>query len=245
MRTFGLIGFPLSHSFSPSWFAEKFKKLGIRDAVYKAFPLESIDQLPELLKREPELQGLNVTIPYKEGVIPFLHELSEDAQAVGAVNTIHIRNGKLKGFNTDIFGFRQSLKPFLESRHESALILGTGGASKAVQYVLREIGIRFTLVSRGKAAGTLSYEDLTPETVAPFRLIVNCTPVGMFPEMNACPLPEKCFSAVGPYHLVVDLIYNPEETVLIKKCREIGALTLNGLTMLHQQAEESWRIWNS
>jgi shikimate dehydrogenase len=246
IKQYGLIGFPLTHSFSKKFFTEKFEKENIPSCAYDLFPIESIDQLPQLIKDNPHLCGLNVTIPYKESVIPFLHELDETAEAVSAVNCIKIESGKLKGYNTDVFGFRQSIKPFLENHHERALILGTGGASKAVYYVLKEIGIDCYFVSRDKSKikneKVFDYEELNEYVLNAFKLIVNTTPVGMFPNVNEAP--QLPYDLITSSHLLYDLVYNPAETEFLKRGKEKGALTVNGLSMLQQQAEEAWRIWN-
>lgn len=249
MRTFGLIGLSLTHSFSRDYFNHKFEAEGITDAVYKLFPLDSIDFLPKLLKDNPELVGLNVTIPYKEGVIPFLDELDELALAVGAVNTIRITYSKpgskpfLKGFNTDVFGFRQSIKPFLESHHERALILGTGGAAKGVSHVLKEIGIDCYFVSREKKTEPkhFLFNEVNEYVIRHFPLIINTTPLGMYPKTDG--LPDLPYSLLTPSHFLYDLIYNPEVTRFLAEGKKYGAQTLNGLSMLHQQAERAWEIW--
>src|ERR1017187_1060443 len=235
MKQYGLIGYPLSHSFSKKYFTEKFKKENISDCEYNLYPIENIDQLPQLIADNPTLYGLNVTIPYKESVIPFLDELDETAKAVGAVNCVKIlrdeNNHRLIGYNTDVFGFRQSIKPFLEIQHERALILGTGGASKAVAYVLKEIGIDFYFVSRNKESElkdkTFLYDELNEYIINAFKLIVNATPVGMYPNINGTPpLP---YNFITPSHLLYDLVYNPAETEFIKHGKLQGASTVNGL----------------
>ncbi len=253
-KVYGIIGYPISHSFSNSYFSEKFKREAIPNAVHKVFPIPSISEFPQLLSNEPQLIGLNVTIPYKETVIPYLHELDETAKLVGAVNTILIKrnsNGAepiLKGYNTDVFGFSNALKPFLKNNHQRALILGTGGAAKAVAYVLNQLGIDYFFVSRNKDTTNLSqqatvfnYKELTEHHFASFHLVVNCSPVGMSPKVEA--FPALPYEYIGPEHLLMDLIYNPEETIFLKKGKEQGALTQNGLTMLYLQAEASWKIW--
>ena len=250
MKKYGLIGYPLSHSFSQKYFTEKFEKEQLTEHVYEVYPIEKITELPQLIKDNPELCGLSVTIPYKESVIPFLDELDETAKAVGAVNCIKItvdgsNKPKLTGYNTDIFGFRQSIKPFLETQHERALILGTGGAAKAVKHVLKEIGIDCFFATRNKPGNTanniFTYEELNGNMIMAFKLIVNATPVGMFPDVDASP--EIPYQYIAPGHLLYDLVYNPPETAFLKKGKEKGAATVNGLSMLHQQAEEAWRIW--
>jgi shikimate dehydrogenase len=252
-KTYGLIGFPLTHSFSKKYFTEKFQKENITDAVYNLYSLSSIHQLPDLLKDNQEILGLNVTIPYKESVIPFLNELDATAKAVGAVNCIKIewKNDKtpwLKGYNTDVFGFRQSIKPFLEKRHERAIILGTGGAAKAAAYVLKEIGLdcyfvtRFKNNQKSQISNSFAYADLNEYIFNAFKLIVNTTPVGMFPNVKEAP--SIPYDLLTPSHLLYDMVYNPAETEFLKRGKEKGAETINGISMLHQQAEEAWRIWN-
>lgn len=240
MKTFGLIGKSLGHSFSPSFFNSYFKEHGI-EALYKLIELDNIERVKPIL--DIAYHGLNVTIPYKEEIIPFLDELSPEAKAIGAVNTIVFSKGKTIGFNTDAFGFQQSIKPFLTFEHERALILGTGGSSKAVAYVLRNLGIQMNFLSRNEPNGQqFSYEQVNEAMLSACKLIVNCTPVGMFPNLDACPLPS--LQGIGPSHLVVDLIYNPEETLLLKEAKSRGAATLNGLPMLKAQAMKSWELWN-
>jgi shikimate dehydrogenase len=242
-KQFGLIGYPLSHSFSKKYFEDKFQKVQVTNSSYNTFPLENINQFPALLKSEKGLLGLSVTIPYKETVIPFLDELDETAKEIDAVNCIKITNGKLKGYNTDAFGFRQSLRPFLDVNHSKALVFGTGGASKAVAYVLRNLGINFWFVSRTKNNfwNTITYEEINEEVISACKLLVNCTPVGMYPNTDCLPLP---YSAITSQHLVYDLIYNPSETLFLKKAKEQGALISNGYNMLCFQADKAWRIWN-
>src|SRR6218665_3641390 len=253
MNTYGLIGYPLSHSFSKKYFTEKFEQEQIADCEYELFPIASIDQLTQLIKEHTTLRGLNVTIPYKQSVIPFLDELDETAKAVGAVNCIKVvrtenQVSRLVGYNTDVFGFKQSVKPFIEIQHERALILGTGGASKAVHYVLKEIGIDCFFVTRNKSNNQqlttnnlFTYEELNENMINAFKLIVNTTPVGMFPEVNAAPAIPYQYISSG--HLLYDLVYNPTETEFLKRGKAQGAATVNGLSMLHQQAEEAWRTW--
>jgi len=238
---YGLIGYPLTHSFSPAYFRKRFEAAGI-DAAYHAFELRAIEQLPSLLQERPQLRGLNVTIPYKEAVIPYLDELDEVAADIGAVNCIHITDGGLKGYNTDAAGFEQSLRPLLQPGHRKALVLGTGGSSKAVTYTLDKLGIVYMPVSREEGKDRLSYASLKPELVREHTLIINTTPLGMYPDTDRAPaLP---YEALTERHLLYDLIYNPEETLFLKRGRERGATTANGMKMLYLQAEESWRIWN-
>lgn len=237
---YGLIGYPLSHSFSPKWFAEKFAAGGI-DATYQAYPLEHVEDILDLLANYP-LKGLNVTIPYKESVIDFLDSLSDDAKAIGAVNCIDIRNGKRIGHNTDVIGFEQSLTPLLQPHHTKALILGTGGAAKAVNYVLDKLEIERTSVSRNKTENTLTYQDLTEEIISTHTLIINTTPLGMSPnEDDSPPIP---YNFISEEHLLYDLIYNPAETKFLAQGKQQGAQIKNGHEMLVLQAEASWEIWN-
>ncbi|MGE0637274.1 MAG: shikimate dehydrogenase [Bacteroidia bacterium] len=242
MRTFGLIGFPLTHSFSKKYFTDKFEQQHIADAEYLNFPIETIENIHQVFERE-NLSGLNVTIPYKEAIIPFLDELDSTATGVGAVNTVVFRNGKKIGFNADVFGFETSLVGICNPEHETkALILGTGGSSKAVAYVLKKLGIQFQFVSRTQNENSLSYTDLKPQTILEHRLIINTTPVGMFPKIQDAP--DIPYSFITSQHLLFDLIYNPEETEFLKRGKQQGAQTKNGLEMLQLQAERSWEIWN-
>ncbi len=242
MKQYGLIGYPLSHSFSKGYFAEKFLKENITDANYDVFPLEKIDDFTALYQNKENLIGLNVTIPYKQQVIPFLDELDETSANIGAVNTVKFTQGKRIGYNTDAYGFEMSLKPMLQSHHTNALILGTGGASKAVEYVLKKLGISFQYVSRNKSDHTISYEQLDEFIIHNSKLIINCTPIGMYPNVDVAP--NIPYNAISEKHLLYDLVYNPEETLFLKKGKEKGAQTKNGLEMLYLQAERSWEIWN-
>lgn len=238
---YGLIGYPLGHSFSPAYFAKKFATQHI-DASYEAFPLQNIAEFNSLLAKH-DLKGLNVTIPYKEAIISYLDALDDTAQKVAAVNTILFKDGRKVGYNTDVIGFEQSLVPLLKAHHKQALILGTGGASKAVAYVLEEKGIPYTKVSRIKREDVLTYDELTPELLAENTLIVNCSPVGKIPELNKAPaIPYK---DITTKHLLYDLIYNPSETMFLMVGKQRGAQTKNGLEMLQLQAEASWHIWNN
>lgn len=245
MDKYGLIGFPLGHSFSKSFFNEKFQNEGI-DAEYINFEIKGIDELPEVLATNPELRGLNVTIPYKEKVLSFLDYISVEARAIGAVNVIRVDHKGddvvLKGYNSDVIGFTKSIVPLLETFHRKALILGTGGASKAINYGLKSLGLETVLVSRFERPGTIQYKDITPDVVKEYNVIVNCTPSGMFPHYDECPnLP---YEALDNHNLLYDLIYNPDETLFMKKGRERGAQTKNGLEMLLLQAFASWDFWN-
>lgn len=239
MKRYGLIGHPLGHSFSKAYFTEKFEREGL-ECEYLNFDINEISLLRQLVINHPDLKGLNVTIPYKEAILPYLDELDETAKAIGAVNTVKVLpNGRLKGFNTDVIGIERTLKNTIAS---PALILGTGGASKAVQYVLRHKGIPFHLVSRDPNKGHFTYETLTPAMLKEHLLIINATPVGMAPHINEAPLIP--YEALTPKHVLFDLIYNPEETRFLRKGKAKGALTLNGLSMLHTQAEAAWKLWN-
>ena len=245
MDKYGLIGFPLGHSFSISYFNEKFANEGI-DACYINFEIPQIDNLTEILASNPELRGLNVTIPYKQQVIPFLDELSPEARAIGAVNVIRVthkgKNTFLKGFNSDVIGFTRSIEPMLESIHKKALILGKGGASLAVEYGLKSLGLHTQFVSRTKKPGCITYEEVTPEIVREYNVIVNCTPLGMYPKADTCP--DLPYDAMDSHTILYDLIYNPDETLFMKKGAQYGANTKNGLEMLLLQAFASWDFWN-
>lgn len=245
MDKYGLIGFPLGHSFSKSFFNEKFQNEGI-DAEYINFEIKGIDELPEVLATNPELRGLNVTIPYKEKVLSFLDYISVEARAIGAVNVIRVGHKGddvlLKGYNSDVIGFTKSIEPLLETFHKKALILGTGGASKAINYGLKSLGLETVLVSRFERPGTIQYKDITPDVVKEYNVIVNCTPSGMFPHYDECP--DLPYEALDNHNLLYDLIYNPDETLFMKKGRERGAQTKNGLEMLLLQAFASWDFWN-
>ncbi|MEQ8909728.1 MAG: shikimate dehydrogenase [Vicingaceae bacterium] len=246
MRVYGLIGNPLSHSFSKKYFTDKFIKDAIQDSTYQLFELDQIDELINLIKVESNLKGLNVTIPFKQSVIPLLDEIDHTAKTIGAINTIKVtEEKKLIGYNTDAIGFRESLRPFLAKEHQRALILGTGGAAKAVAFVLKQIGIPFYFVSRSEKPSlqTIHYNDLDHKAIETFRLIINCTPVGMYP--NTDKTPPLLLDGVGSQHLIYDLIYNPEETKLLAQAKAKGALAVNGLSMLRLQAETAWKIWNS
>ena len=244
MKKYGLIGFPLSHSFSQNYFANKFRSEGIVDVEYRNYPLEDIGGLERLLNETPDLLGLNVTIPYKEKVLPFLHESNDIVKAVGACNCIRIRDGMLFGFNTDVIGFEKSLQTQLKSHHDKALILGEGGAAKAVAHVLERLGIQYKyVVRRGVSIGKrILHEDLTDELIAYHFLIINSTPVGMYPKTDECPAIN--YDALSPKHFLYDLVYNPEKTLFLSRGEQRGAAIKNGYEMLILQAEESWRIWN-
>ena len=273
---YGLLGYPLGHSFSRAYFNNKFATEGI-DAEYLNFELQSVEELPQLLAEHPRLRGLNVTIPHKQAVIPLLDELSDEARAIGAVNVIRIERQEsgtakpyLKGFNSDVIGFVESIRPLLQPYHKRALVLGTGGASKAVCRGLEKLGIEWRYVSRkrqtatpapdspitvpsaspnnpitvpsGSPEGPLTYSDLTPSFIADYTVIVNCTPLGMFPRIDSSP--ELPYAALSKHHLLFDLVYNPGITQFMRQGRRFGATVKNGLEMLHLQADASWDFWN-
>lgn len=246
MDKYGLIGYPLEHSFSITYHNQRFADEGI-NAKYLNFEIPTIDELPEVLSMNPELKGLNVTIPYKEKILPFLDYVSPEARAIGAVNVIKVEHQDkktvLKGYNSDVIGFTQSIEPMLESHHKRALVLGTGGASKAVCYGLKSLGIEPILVSRYARPGTIQYEQITADVVKEYNVIVNCTPVGMFPHVDECPrLP---YDALDSHNILYDLLYNPDETLFMRKGKERGANVKNGLEMLLLQAFASWEFWTN
>ena len=245
MEKYGLIGYPLGHSFSIGYFNEKFQNEGI-DAEYVNFEIPQINMLPEVIASNPDLVGLNVTLPYKEKFISYLDHVSPEARAIGAVNVIRIihkgKNVILKGYNSDVIGFTQSIEPRLETYHKKALILGTGGASKAINFGLKSLGLETVFVSRYERPGTIQYEKLTPEDIKEYNVIVNCTPCGMYPHTNKCPnLP---YEAMDSHTLLYDLIYNPDETLFLYKGKQQGATVVNGLEMLLLQAFASWEFWH-
>ncbi len=247
MKEYGLIGYPLGHSFSQKYFTEKFSKEGISDCVYQNFPIETISLLPQLIASHPNLQGFNVTIPYKEQIIKLLDSIDSDARDIGAVNTVVInREGgkiKLKGYNTDVYGFRLPLEKCIKPEHTHALILGTGGASKAVAWVLKQMGVHFTFVSRNPSSTSdFQYGSIPAEIIKSHKLIVNTSPVGMHPHEKEAPNLPYC--SITPDHILYDLIYNPEQTRFLKKGKEKKATLINGLPMLYLQAEKAWEIWN-
>ena len=242
MKTYGLIGKALGHSFSKHYFEQKFNRENIEDSCYQNFELFNIHHFPEFIKKNT-ISGLNVTIPYKQSILPFLDTLSKEAFEIGAVNTIVVKEGKLIGHNTDHIGFHNALKPFLDSSMERALILGTGGASKAVKYALENIGIDCLLVSRSPDKQQISYTELNRSVLKHHLLVVNTSPLGTFPTVDECPFIP--FEFLSDKHFVVDLIYNPTETLFLKKAKEQKATILNGKSMLIHQAEEAWKLWNS
>lgn len=240
---YGLIGYPLGHSFSANFFNKKFTEENIPEK-YNLFPLESIDLLPELLKKYPELKGLNVTIPYKQSVMRYLNSLSQEADEIGAVNVIKIfKDGSLKGYNSDAIGFKNTIKPLLKPYMKKALVLGTGGASKAVVYVLKNLGLTVLSVSRNAKDNVISYSDITPDIIQTHHVIVNTTPLGMWPDIEKAP--DIPYQLLSPLHLCYDLVYNPEITSFMQKSHENGATVKNGLDMLHGQALAAWDIWNN
>ena len=251
MRQFGLIGYPLSHSFSQKFFTEKFLQENIVNASYHNFPIPSMESFGALWKENPNLEGLNVTIPYKKEVIPFLQHSSAVVQEIHACNCIRKFNNELYGYNTDVIGFEKSLLPFLKPHHTHALILGTGGAAAAVQWVLQKLNIQFQIVSRKANAieantemkSIISYNNLNKSLVETHTLIINTSPVGMYPNTNEAP--PIAYEGITAQHHLYDLVYNPTETLFMKKGLEKGATVQNGLAMLHIQAEESWAIWNA
>ncbi len=258
MKIYGLIGDPLGHSFSEKYFTQKFKKMGIMDCKYKTFPMKDLGELPELLNEFPDLVGLNVTLPYKVAVLPYMDDLDPAASNIGSVNTIKIYknthaghrsamrkdNFRLVGYNTDAYGFEKALLPFLKSYHKDALIIGTGGAAKAVGYIFKKLGIERTFISRNpKNDFYFNIKDFTEDDFNKVSIVVNASPLGMHPHPKTYPpIPYHVFT---PKHLLFDLVYNPNDTLFMKKGKEAGAVVTNGLKMLHYQAEKSWDIWNN
>lgn len=245
MRKFGLIGYPLTHSFSKKYFSSKFEKESIWNCEFDLYEIPQIGELEKVLAENPELEGMSVTIPYKQEVIPFLDELDPACAEIGAVNCIQIRDGKRKGFNTDYIGFKNSLQSWLGDILPNALVLGTGGASKAVKVALRDLGVDFLSVSRTKSENQITYSDLAnnPEFLKKYPLIINTTPLGTFPKIEE--MPEIPVELLNASHRVYDLVYNPSETTLMKACLEKGGKAKNGMDMLVLQAEAAWTIWNS
>ena len=242
-RLYGLIGKNISYSFSKKYFTEKFVLGNLVECTYENFDLQNIEEFPNLIANNPDLIGLNVTIPYKEAVIPYLNKLSKNAAQIGAVNVIRFtKKGKLKGYNSDYYGFMKSLKPLLQPHHKKALILGTGGAAKAVSFALDKLGILYTFVSREEKAGMIDYDRINVTTFDNYHIFINCTPVGTSPnELTFPPIPYNFFTEK---HIAFDLIYNPDETQFLKKAKKNGAVTKNGYEMLVFQAEKAWKIWN-
>jgi shikimate dehydrogenase len=241
MRVFGLIGYPLSHSYSADYFNSKFRSLGLKDHIYKIFQIENMSEFKNLLQFEPEIEGLNVTIPYKEQVLPFVNELSSEATEIGAINCIKIHERKFTGYNTDCFGFEKAYIETIIGNSSPALIIGNGGASKAVQYVLRMHGIDFMVVSRTTSDLTINYQEISQEIFKNHQTIINTTPLGTFPAIGN--LPPVPYQYLTSSHILIDLIYNPEITSFMKQGLIKNCKVFNGLSMLHHQAEESWKIW--
>ena len=242
---FGLLGKNISYSFSRKYFSEKFQKLGLNDFKYSNLDIPEIEEFPFLLyHREDEYQGINVTIPYKESVMRYLHEIDEDALKIGAVNTIKVTNdNKLYGYNTDFYGFQKSIEPFIQKHHKKALILGTGGASKAIAYALQKMDISYKFVSRSAAEDKFLYSMLNQQVMEEYTVIINCTPIGTFPDVDEAP--KIPFEFITEKHLLFDLIYNPEQSKFLREGLKRGAAIKNGFEMLELQAEKSWEIWNS
>lgn len=242
MNVYGLIGYPLTHSFSKKYFDAKFKSENISNAQFKLFDMPSISQLTQLLQQETDLKGFAITIPYKEQIIPYLHQTNAVVQQIKACNCVKMINNQLHGFNTDVLGFKQMLLPLLKPQHTQALILGTGGAAKAVQFVLEELNISYQYVSRNQSNTSLTYEALSKEIIEQHMLIINCTPLGTFPAVEQ--FPAIPYQYINSQHLLVDLVYNPPQTSFMQKGLLQGATVCNGYNMLVLQAAENWKIWN-
>lgn len=242
LRHFGLLGKNISYSFSAGYFTEKFKQLDLDNHSYVNFDLQNIEEIKNVLAQDKDIVGFNITIPYKEAIIPFLTEIDPKAKEIGAVNTVKITKNGLKGYNTDVYGFYKSIEPFIKSHHKKALILGTGGASKAVKHALIDLGLEIQFVSRTASENKLSYEMLTKQVMEQHQVIVNCSPIGTFPNTEAKPAIPYEFLTEG--HLVFDLIYNPPKTAFMKYAEANGATAVNGSKMLELQAEKAWEIWN-
>ena len=246
MDLYGLIGYPLGHSFSRGFFTEKFQREGI-DAEYRNYEIPDANQLLDVLREIPQLRVLNCTIPHKQAIIPLLNEMSDEARRIGAVNVIAVSRQAdgtpwLKGYNSDIIGFMDSIRPLLQSHHKKALVLGTGGASRAICVGLEKLGLQWRFVSRSPREGAFTYDELNAEVIEQYQVIVNCSPVGMFPHVDDCP--NIPYQLLTPQHLLYDVVYNPLETLFMKKGAAQGAVVKNGLEMLHLQALASWRFWN-
>ena len=238
---YGLIGKKLNYSFSSEYFANKFEKEGIKDSEYHNFPLPNIADIKELLAENPNIKGLNVTIPYKQQIVAYLDELSEDAKKVGAVNTIEFKDGKLIGHNTDVIGFEESLKPLLNAKHKKAVIFGIGGAAKAAAFVMKKLKIPTRVISRDRTKQT--YKDVNKAFLRERQILINTTPLGTFPNVDECV--DIYYHGITAYHLAFDVVYNPEETLFLQKAKKQGATIKNGREMLELQAEASWKIWNA
>jgi shikimate dehydrogenase len=246
MRKFGLIGYPLSHSFSSKYFTEKFYNEHISNCSYENYPLKSLNEIRELITSDNELCGLNITIPYKSEIMGFLDVIEPEAVEIGAVNVMKIRrqDGKIKlyGYNSDVTGIRDTLLPYISDDVINALVLGTGGSSKAVCYVLKKFGLKVDQVSRNKKPGVLTYPEINSEIIDRTQLIINTTPLGMFPNTGS--KPELNYRSLNRKHILFDLVYNPEHTSFLRMGEEQGCLTISGIKMLHSQAEKAWNIWN-
>ncbi|PQJ77880.1 shikimate dehydrogenase family protein [Polaribacter porphyrae] len=244
-KMFGLLGKNISYSFSKGYFAKKFEELSLKNHKYVNFDLQNIESFPDIIDKISNIKGINVTIPYKQDIIKYLNTLDKTAKKIGAVNTIKFtKRGNLKGYNTDVVGFEQSIKPLLKKKHRKALILGTGGASKAIAYALKKNNIKFKFVSRNPSSKKeISYENLDEKKLKKYTIIINCTPLGTFPDTEK--YPNIPYQFITKNHLLYDLIYNPEVTTFLSKGKENGATIKNGYEMLQLQAEESWRIWNA
>lgn len=242
-RQYGLVGKNISYSFSKKYFTDKFALGNLDDCFYTNFEIQTIEEFPAIIAKNPDLKGLNVTIPYKQAVVPYLNKLSKKAAQIGAVNVIRFtKKGNLKGYNSDYYGFMKSLEPLLQPNHKKALILGTGGAAKAVSFALDELGILYTFVTREEKEGIIDYDRINATTFDNYQIIINCTPVGTVPNIKEFPpIPYNFFTQ---NHIAFDLIYNPEETQFLKKAKKKGAVTKNGHEMLVLQAEKAWKIWN-
>jgi len=247
MRKYGLVGYPLGHSFSKKYFTEKFLSEHIVDCSYENFPLKSLEEFHDLISTEKELCGLNVTIPYKSEIIRYLNFIETDAREIGAVNVIKIKRPeaqiKLYGFNSDVTGIRDTLLPFISDKVTNALVLGTGGSSRAVCYVLKKLGLRVSLVSRIRKQSVLDYSEIDSEIIARTQLIINTTPLGMFPDTGS--MPDINYTKLNSNHILFDLVYNPELTSFLRMGEKQGCLIISGIRMLHSQAEKSWEIWNN
>lgn len=242
MKSYGLIGFPLTHSFSKKYFTDKIEKEAIADAVFDLYPLNSIEEFPALLSSNPALKGIAVTIPYKEQVLKFVTHLSDEVKQISAANCIKIKNAELTAYNTDIIGFERSFTKQLKQYHTKALLLGTGGASRAAQYVLKNLGIEFLVVSRNAGGNQITYADIDENLIHEYKIIINSTPLGMMPNEDTWP--DIPYHLVTPEHYFYDLVYNPAKTQFLQKAEQRGATIENGMEMLIIQAEENWRIWN-
>jgi shikimate dehydrogenase len=242
-KLYGLIGYPLGHSFSKQFFLEKFEREGLSDCSFELFPIPSVDEFPALLAAHPALKGMAVTIPYKEKILPFVQVLSDEVEQIGAANCIKIQGGILTAYNTDIIGFEKSFAPLLRPHHNRALVLGTGGAAKAALYVLGQLGIPFTTVSRTAGEGVIVYASINEELMQDNSIIINCTPAGMHPDEAG--FPAIPYEWVTAQHYLYDMVYRPAETVFLQKGKERGAIVKNGLEMLELQAIANWQLWNS